>query len=96
MDIAFRAGYDPALAVVKFGKTRNASHTLLSPSIKEGIETRLRRKEEDFVNRIISGKERGHYYLILGPKVLVSLLSMVVFQALRTLPHRCRERERQP
>jgi len=30
----------------------------------------LRRKEQDFVSRIIHGKEAGHYFMILGSKVI--------------------------
>lgn len=31
-------------------------------------ETRIRRAEQDMIDRIIKGEERGHYYLLLGPK----------------------------
>lgn len=35
----------------------------------------LRQKEQDFVERIIHGAESGHYFMILGCKVSLRLLS---------------------
>lgn len=35
----------------------------------------LRRKEQDFLDRIIHGSETGHYFMILGCKVCHYLLS---------------------
>lgn len=34
----------------------------------------LRRKEQDFLDRIIHGSETGHYFMILGCKVCLYLL----------------------
>jgi hypothetical protein len=30
------------------------------------------RKEQEFIDRIISGEETGHYYLLIGEKVVTS------------------------
>ncbi|PAV24222.1 hypothetical protein PNOK_0129000 [Pyrrhoderma noxium] len=56
---AFEPGYDPALEI--------ASHANAS-SVPGVDEEHLRRKEQDLVDRIISGQEKGHYYLLLGQK----------------------------
>ncbi|EJD08045.1 uncharacterized protein FOMMEDRAFT_73974 [Fomitiporia mediterranea MF3/22] len=60
MDKAFDAGYDPALEVADNAKT--STHVYASD------EEHLRRQEQDLVDRIISGQEKGHYYMFLGPK----------------------------
>lgn len=31
-------------------------------------EERIRRTEQDMIDRIMRGEEKGHYYLLLGPK----------------------------
>ena len=31
------------------------------------------REEQEFIDRIISGEETGHYYLLIGEKVAISL-----------------------
>ena len=36
----------------------------------------LRRKEQDFIDRIIHGAETGHYFMILGCKVSLYLLHL--------------------
>ncbi|EJT96744.1 hypothetical protein DACRYDRAFT_92062 [Dacryopinax primogenitus] len=53
--LAFSPGYDPALEL--------ANHSA-------GIHPNghVRRREQDLVDRIMSGEEKGHYYLLLGPK----------------------------
>ena len=63
MDKAFDAGYDPALEVADNAKTPD--HVYASD------EEHLRRQEQALVDRIISGREKGHYYMFLGPKVCV-------------------------
>jgi hypothetical protein len=35
----------------------------------------LRRKEQDILERIIHGAEKGHYFMVFGCKVLLPLLS---------------------
>ncbi|KZO90345.1 hypothetical protein CALVIDRAFT_603010 [Calocera viscosa TUFC12733] len=52
---AFTPGYDPALALDSAG-----GHTSTTGHV--------RRREQALVDRILSGAERGHYYLLLGPK----------------------------
>ncbi|KAI0079276.1 hypothetical protein K474DRAFT_1673490 [Panus rudis PR-1116 ss-1] len=69
IELAFAAGYDPALELASHGKMRD-------PSVPEELDwdmdgpwtQHLRRKEQDIVDRIIHGAETGHYFLILGPK----------------------------
>lgn len=55
MEKAFEAGYDPALEVARHGE--------------DDAEEHLRRDEQDYVDRIIAGEDKGHYFLFLGPKV---------------------------
>lgn len=31
-------------------------------------DERIRRVEQDMIDRIIKGQDKGHYYLLLGPK----------------------------
>lgn len=31
-------------------------------------EERIRRREQHMIDKIMKGEEKGHYYLILGPK----------------------------
>ena len=68
---AFEPGYDPALEI--------ASHANAS-SVPGVDEEHLRRKEQDLVDRIISGQEKGHYYLLLGQKVLIDLSNVALSQ----------------
>ena len=42
----------------------------------------LRRKEQDTLDRIIHGAETGHYYMILGCKVSLSLFTLITCQFL--------------
>lgn len=64
MEKAFAAGYDPALELATHSKTRDA-HRLSDELEPE----HLRRKEQDLIDDIVSGNVRGHYYMLLGPKV---------------------------
>lgn len=70
---AFAAGYDPALELAKQHTKRpliddfeGESHEIYEagPWTKD-----LRRKEQDFVDAVVHGKEPGHYFMLLGPKV---------------------------
>ncbi|THH33035.1 hypothetical protein EUX98_g1147 [Antrodiella citrinella] len=69
IELAFAAGYDPALELASHGKTRD-------PHIPEDIDwdmdgpwtQHLRRKEQDLLDSIVHGAETGHYYMLLGPK----------------------------
>jgi hypothetical protein len=69
-------GYDPALELVV-----HAKKSMRSRHMKDAIDElevlgedgpwteRLRRKEQDFLERVIHGVETGHYFMILGCKV---------------------------
>ncbi|KAI5121443.1 hypothetical protein M0805_009552, partial [Coniferiporia weirii] len=62
MEKAFDAGYDPALDVATHSKNGDALDD-------QDHETKhLRRREQDLVDRIISGQEKGHYWMLLGSK----------------------------
>lgn len=71
---AFAPGYDPALELAKQHTKRpliddfegEESHDIYEagPWTKD-----LRRKEQDFVDAVVHGKESGHYFMLLGPKV---------------------------
>ncbi|CDO78235.1 hypothetical protein BN946_scf184608.g5 [Trametes cinnabarina] len=71
---AFSAGYDPALELAKNAIKKPADTSQASPSQElewdlEGPWTQhLRREEQDLIDRIIQGKEVGHYFILLGPK----------------------------
>ncbi|EMD33137.1 hypothetical protein CERSUDRAFT_87468 [Gelatoporia subvermispora B] len=69
IEIAFSAGYDPALELAIHGKKRQEQ---LPEESSWGSETpwteHLRRDEQDLVDRIVHGKEGGRYYILLGPK----------------------------
>jgi hypothetical protein len=67
MELAFAKGYDPALELNKHIKIGRGVDDL-----KEGISLEiedLRQKEQAVVDRIMQGKEPGHYFLLIGPKV---------------------------
>ncbi|KAI9062365.1 hypothetical protein FKP32DRAFT_1593521 [Trametes sanguinea] len=71
---AFSAGYDPALELAKNAVKKPADAA--EPSANEELEwdlegpwtQHLRREEQDLIDRIIQGKEIGHYFILLGPK----------------------------
>jgi hypothetical protein len=78
MEKAFAAGYDPALELATHsGKLQQAVEEKLDeltfdndgvrqPTMPSG---HLRRREQDWIDRIVHGAETGHYYVLLGPKV---------------------------
>ena len=63
--IAFEPGYDPILEL-----DRAAKAGTIHPPPDEGRsqDAHLRRAEQPLVDRIVDGKESGHYYLMLGAK----------------------------
>jgi len=67
--IAFEPGYDPVLELDRATHS-NRFHTAREDSEAEGElhDAHLRRSEQGLVDRIIDGKEVGHYYLLLGAK----------------------------
>jgi hypothetical protein len=78
---AFQGGYDPALELVVHAKSMRSRHMKdaideLEVLDEDGPWTeRLRRKEQDLLERVIHGVETGHYFMILGCKVPFYLLS---------------------
>lgn len=67
IELAFEAGYDPALELAKTHTVKRAT----DDSEFEGDEPwteHLRRKEQDTIDLIIQGEEPGHYFMLLGPK----------------------------
>ena len=65
MEKAFEPGYDPALEIASHAKSASAHHSIYD---EDGAE-HLRRCEQELVDRIVAGEEKGHYYMLLGPKV---------------------------
>jgi hypothetical protein len=45
------------------------------------LTVHLRRKEQDVLDRIIHGDETGHYFMILGCKVTLSLIPTLLIDA---------------
>ncbi|KAJ2922672.1 hypothetical protein H1R20_g14415, partial [Candolleomyces eurysporus] len=72
IELAFEAGYDPALELVRFStSTMVASEDSDEFEEDEPLSTwteHLRRKEQDVIDRIIEGEEPGYYFMFLGPK----------------------------
>ena len=69
IELAFEAGYDPALELARFHTGEMAAS---EDSEFEGHvpwTEHLRRKEQDVMDRIIQGEEPGRYFMLLGPKV---------------------------
>ncbi|GAA5922852.1 ATP-binding protein [Sporobolomyces koalae] len=59
MERAFTAGFDPALELALAAKFE------ADGSIKKG---RIRRKEQDYIDKVMNGEVTGEYLLLLGPK----------------------------
>lgn len=82
MELAFAPGYDPALELAQHSlKQANADvdgelldvldeltfdNQSTGPLAPTG---HLRRREQDWIDRIVHGAKTGHYYVLLGPKV---------------------------
>jgi len=74
MEEAFSSGYDPALELAKEHTQRSPfenSNSDLYENHPTSWSSDLRRREQDFVDAIVQGMEPGHYFMLLGPKVLV-------------------------
>lgn len=69
IELAFEAGYDPALELAKSHTSKNAVAQDLEFEGDEPWTEHLRRKEQDIIDLIIKGEEPGHYFMLLGPKV---------------------------
>jgi len=79
MEEAFSAGYDPALElVIHSTKMRHLAEREKQKRVGLGLNLEdseprtqsLRRKEQDVVDPILKGTEVGHYYVLLGAKVM--------------------------
>jgi hypothetical protein len=75
MEMAFAAGYDPALELAT-RKHEGVEEELDELTFnEEGMQQpttsfgHLRRREQDWIDRIVHGANTGHYYVLLGPKV---------------------------
>ncbi|TFK51099.1 hypothetical protein OE88DRAFT_1630656 [Heliocybe sulcata] len=68
---AFSAGYDPALELANQGK-RSEERTVDYDEFQVDNDVpwteHMRRKEQDLIDRVVKGKETGHYFVLLGPK----------------------------
>ncbi|KIJ65921.1 hypothetical protein HYDPIDRAFT_27136 [Hydnomerulius pinastri MD-312] len=66
---AFAAGYDPALDLANNGEELKSASKGLDGDGDDGPWTEhLRRQEQDWIDDIIKGRTRGHYYFLIGPK----------------------------
>ena len=73
MEKAFAAGYDPSLELAKSHfpeRTDSNGETVDGDDHDPCWTEHLRRKEQDTVDHIIHGIEHGHYFMLLGPKVI--------------------------
>ena len=80
MEDAFAAGYDPALELATHQTKRSAVEEEtgdLEFDEEAPWTENLRRKEQDTIDRIVQGQEPGHYFVLLGPKVLLRLLPVL-------------------
>ena len=69
IELAFEAGYDPALELARFHTGEMAASEDSEFEGDEPWTEHLRRKEQDTIDLIIQGEEPGHYFMLLGPKV---------------------------
>ncbi|KAF8178615.1 hypothetical protein K438DRAFT_1844104 [Mycena galopus ATCC 62051] len=68
---AFSAGYDPALELATYQqhKPDELEDEAIDELDGDGPWTQhLRRKEQDWIDAIVQGREPGHYFVLLGPK----------------------------
>lgn len=59
IELAFAAGYDPALELASHGKKGEKGHDPLDLETDIPWTQHLRRKEQDKVDAIVQGKEKG-------------------------------------
>ena len=72
MERAFAAGYDPALELADPQTKKHHGHDKTDDPIFDEATPwteNLRRKEQDCIDSIVQGREPGHYFVLLGPKV---------------------------
>lgn len=79
MEDAFSAGYDPALELATHPakvehraeqERQDRADLELDIDDSEPWTQHLRRKEQDAIDLIVGGREVGHYYVLLGAKVV--------------------------
>ena len=83
MEDAFSSGYDPALELANHSvKPRHhVEQDGKRPDLEleigdsEPWTQHLRRSEQDTIDLIVKGEETGHYYVLLGAKVISCALS---------------------
>ncbi|KAF7324326.1 hypothetical protein MVEN_02649300 [Mycena venus] len=72
IESAFSAGYDPALELATYQNKaleKGTEETSIDQLDEDGPWTKhLRRKEQDWIDAIVQGREPGHYFVLLGPK----------------------------
>uniref|UniRef100_A0A0W0F152 AAA protein C-terminal winged helix domain-containing protein n=1 Tax=Moniliophthora roreri TaxID=221103 RepID=A0A0W0F152_MONRR len=64
IELAFAPGYDPAMEVA----TNYLKNSTSSEDEEAPWTNHFRRIEQDLIDRIITGEEHGHYFVLLGPK----------------------------
>jgi hypothetical protein len=80
MEDAFGPGYDPALELAVHSANsksrREGERDGKRPDLEleigdpEPWTQHLRRKEQDVIDLIVKGEETGHYFVLLGAKVM--------------------------
>ncbi|KAJ7502952.1 hypothetical protein B0H11DRAFT_612319 [Mycena galericulata] len=76
IEMAFTAGYDPALELATYQPNPSAGTLQPTEYPVDGLDfdadgswtQHLRRKEQDWIDAIVQGHEPGHYFVLLGPK----------------------------
>ncbi|KAJ6495778.1 hypothetical protein C8R47DRAFT_1116367 [Mycena vitilis] len=69
IESAFAAGYDPALELATYQNKPPETEDEVDELDGDGPWTQhLRRKEQDWIDAIVQGREPGHYFVLLGPK----------------------------
>lgn len=70
IELAFSAGYDPALELATQHTRAFHEESIEDTEIQTDIPwtAHLRRKEQDSIDMIVHGKESGRYFVLLGPK----------------------------
>ncbi|KAI0343706.1 hypothetical protein BDW22DRAFT_1328723 [Trametopsis cervina] len=68
IELAFTAGYDPALELATRAKKHEKVEDNNSWDIDIPWTEHLRRNDQDKMDAIVNGQEIGHYFLLIGPK----------------------------
>ncbi|OCH86761.1 hypothetical protein OBBRIDRAFT_782700 [Obba rivulosa] len=67
---AFAPGYDAAFELANYARKKDVQtlSQVFEASVDNPWTQHLRRKEQEYIDRIIQGKESGAYFMLLGPK----------------------------